>query len=65
MNFGQAMDLLRSGGRVTRLAWGESAAQLVMQRGELVLRRSDSTAVVLWKPEQADLLANDWTSPVN
>jgi hypothetical protein len=68
MEFGQALDILRAGGRVSRTGWNGRGMWLALQtpdahskmsRPYIYMRTADSQ-LVPWIASQTDLLAFDW-----
>ncbi len=69
MNFGQALDVLRSGGHVARQGWNGEGQWLALQvpdenskmaRPYIYISPVDGE-LVPWVASQSDLLAEDWT----
>ena len=68
MNFGQALEALKSGERVTRLGWNGKDMWLALQRPDenskmtlpYIYMKTAQGDLVPWLASQTDLLANDW-----
>lgn len=69
LNFGQALELLKEGARVTRDGWNGKGMFLHLESSShegssawepfIVLHTAQST-LVPWTPSQTDVLAEDW-----
>lgn len=68
MNFGNALDVLRAGGRVSRPGWNGKNMWLRIQYPEtsskmtlpyIYMKTADNN-LVPWLASQTDLLAEDW-----
>jgi len=70
LNFGQALELLKSGQRVARQGWNGKGMWLALQRPDVNSKMSlpyiyMSTVtgdLVPWLASQTDVLAEDWIS---
>ena len=71
MNFGEALEVLKAGGRVTREGWNGKGMYVELQtpddnskmrRPYLFMRPVDG-GLVPWVASQSDLLADDWLVP--
>lgn len=71
MNFGEALQILKSGGRVARDGWNgrdmyvelqTPDEQSKMRRPYLYMRPVDGD-LVPWVASQSDILADDWMCP--
>lgn len=68
MNFGQALDVLRQGGRVARTGWNGKDMWLALQvpdehskmRRPYIYMKPVDGDLVPWVASQTDLLADDW-----
>lgn len=69
MNFGQAIEFLKSGGRVARLGWNGKDMWLALQHPDVhskmtlpyIYMRTVTGGLVPWLASQTDMLAEDWT----
>lgn len=70
MNFGQALELLKSGRRVSRAGWNGKGMWLELQRPDAhskmtlpyVYMRTAQGDLVPWLASQTDILADDWSA---
>ena len=68
MNFGQALEALKSGERVTRLGWNGKDMWLALQRPDehskmtlpYIYMKTVQGDLVPWLASQTDMLAEDW-----
>ena len=62
MRFGEALEILRNGGRVTRKAWlGRKANMWIQLKDDRLKYRYASGGVSEWTPRRdEDLLGEDW-----
>lgn len=69
LNFGQALEHLKSGGTVARVGWNGKGMWLALQQPDAgskmtlpyIYIRTTSGDLVPWVTSQADVLAEDWT----
>jgi hypothetical protein len=70
MNFGEALDTLKGGGRVARSGWNGRDMYLEMQRPDAhskmtlpyIYMRTAQGDLVPWLASQTDLLSDDWVT---
>ena len=72
MNFGQAIELLKQGGRITRPGWNGKGMYLWLERWEafrdhrpnfapcIIMQTAQGARQPGWLASQADMLAEDW-----
>lgn len=69
LTFGQALTILRNGGRVARLGWNGSGMYLELQtpdanskmkRPYIFIVPANAEFTVPWVSSQADMLTDDW-----
>jgi hypothetical protein len=68
MNFGQAIQFLKAGSRVTRWGWNGKGMWLRLQRPDensemtlpYIYMRTATGDIVPWLASQTDVLAEDW-----
>ena len=76
MNFGQAIEALKSGKRVARAGWNGKGMYLFLVKGEdlsdifdpdscdcvdsIGMKTAQDTLVIGWLASQTDMLAEDW-----
>ncbi len=68
MNFGQALELLKAGHRVSRLGWNGKGMWVELQRPTALSKmtlpyiymKTADEQLVPWLASQTDLLAEDW-----
>ena len=68
MDFGDALTILRSGGRAARIGWNGKGMWLALQRPDAhskmslpyIYMRTVSGDLVPWLASQTDMLAIDW-----
>lgn len=68
INFGQAIDALKMGGRVTRVGWNGKGMWLKLQVPDTMSKmtkpyiymRTAGEDLIPWVASQADMLAMDW-----
>lgn len=65
MNFGQAIELVKSGKRVARAGWNGKGMYIYLRREDdydpcLVMYTAQRTLQPGWLASQADILADDW-----
>jgi hypothetical protein len=69
LNFGQALEHLKSGGKVARVGWNGKGMWLALQRPEAgskmtlpyIYMSTVTGDLVPWLASQTDVLAEDWT----
>lgn len=69
LNFGQALEHLKAGGKVARAGWNGKGMWLALQRPDehskmtlpYIYMSTVTGDLVPWLPSQTDLLAEDWT----
>ena len=69
MNFGQALEALKNGDRVTREGWNGKGMWLALQRPDenskmglpYLYIRTVTGKLVPWLASQTDMLAEDWS----
>ncbi len=68
LNFGQALELLKQGAKVSRAGWNGKGMWLALQRPDAnskmtlpyIYMSTVTGALVPWLASQADMLADDW-----
>lgn len=68
LNFGEALQVLKAGGKVTRHGWNRSGMWLELQRPDEHSKMTQPYIFITpsegcrlpWVASQADLLADDW-----
>ena len=72
MNFGLAIEALKSGKNVARTGWNGKDSYLFLVKGgdlsesfddcedSIALKTAHDTVVIGWIPRQTDILAEDW-----
>ena len=72
MNFGYAIEALKSGKNVARTGWNSKDMYLFLMKGwelsesfddcedSIALKTAHDTVVIGWIPNQTDMLAEDW-----
>lgn len=64
MNFGQAIEALKGGGRVQRTGWNGKSMWLALwsagMAASIVMKTADGSLVFGWLASQTDMLAEDW-----
>lgn len=69
MNFGQALDVLKTGGRVARTGWNGKGMWLSLQRPDAgskmtlpyIYMKTADGMIVPWLASQTDVLSEDWS----
>lgn len=69
LNFGQALEHLKTGGKVARVGWNGKGMWLALQRPDehskmtlpYIYMSTVTGDLVPWLASQTDLLAEDWT----
>lgn len=69
LNFGQALEHLKAGGKVARVGWNGKGMWLALQRPDehskmtlpYIYMSTVTGDLVPWLASQTDLLAEDWT----
>lgn len=76
MNFGEALELLKSGKKVARKGWNgkgmflflvfpteletKADVEIFSAQKSIAMKTTDSSIVVGWTASQTDMLADDW-----
>ena len=71
MNFGQALKILKKGGKVSRQGWNGKGMWLMLQRPDkhskmtlpYIYMKTVTNDLVPWLASQTDMLAEDWGTP--
>lgn len=69
LNFGEALEVLKSGGRVQRSGWNGKGMWIELQRPDennkmtlpYIFMKTADDHLVPWLASQTDILANDWS----
>lgn len=68
MNFGKAIEILKSGGKVARKGWNGKGMYIELQKPDdnskmtrpYIFMKTADNEFVPWVASQTDMLANDW-----